>query len=107
MCSGLGAQPNVSGFTFDDNGQLTPIPGSTRPLSGIPNSGCTQVAFDKTRQQPFPLCGLQTQHGPSGLLGRTASGTCHADRTSCPATRRGRGATARSSASTSTLAEHT
>ncbi|MBA3408644.1 MAG: beta-propeller fold lactonase family protein, partial [Solirubrobacterales bacterium] len=29
-------------------GQLTPIPGSTRPLSGTPNSGCTQVAFDRT-----------------------------------------------------------
>lgn len=50
MCSDLGPRPNVSGFTFDGNGQLTPIPGSTRPLSGIPNSGCTQVAFDKTGQ---------------------------------------------------------
>ena len=48
MCSGLGEQPNITGFTFDGNGQLTPIPASTRPLSGIPNSGCTQVAFDKT-----------------------------------------------------------
>jgi 6-phosphogluconolactonase (cycloisomerase 2 family) len=39
---------NTSGFTFDAEGQLTAIPGSTRPLSGLPNSGCTQVAFDKT-----------------------------------------------------------
>jgi 6-phosphogluconolactonase len=48
MCSGLGDQPNITGFTFDGRGQLVPIPGSTRSLSGIPNSGCTQVAFDKT-----------------------------------------------------------
>ena len=48
MCSGIGDQPSISGFTFDADGQLTPIPGSTRPLSGIPNSGCTQVSFDKT-----------------------------------------------------------
>jgi 6-phosphogluconolactonase (cycloisomerase 2 family) len=48
MCSGLGEQPNITGFTFDAQGQLTPIPGSNRPLSGIPNSGCTQVAFDRT-----------------------------------------------------------
>ena len=47
MCTGLGPQPNITGFTFDA-GQLTPIPGSTRPLSGLPNSGCTQVAFDRT-----------------------------------------------------------
>jgi 6-phosphogluconolactonase (cycloisomerase 2 family) len=48
MCSGVGEQPSISGFTFDAEGQLTAIPGSTRPLSGLPNSGCTQVAFDKT-----------------------------------------------------------
>jgi len=34
---------------FDAQGQLTPLPGSTRPLSGLLDSGCTQVAFDKTR----------------------------------------------------------
>jgi 6-phosphogluconolactonase (cycloisomerase 2 family) len=48
MCTGLGEQPSISGFTFDGDGQLTPIPGSTRPLSGAPNSGCTQVSFDRT-----------------------------------------------------------
>ena len=53
MCSGLGPQPNITGFTFDGRGQLTPIPGSTRPLSGLPNSGCTQVAFDKTGSVVF------------------------------------------------------
>jgi len=53
MCTGAGPQPNITGFTFDASGQLTPIPGSTRPLSGIPNSGCTQVAFDKTGSVVF------------------------------------------------------
>ena len=48
MCTGVGPQPNITGFELDATGQLTAIPGSTRPLSGIPNSGCTQVAFDKT-----------------------------------------------------------
>lgn len=48
MCSGIGEQPSISGFTFDADGQLTAIPGSTRPLSGLPNSGCTQVSFDRT-----------------------------------------------------------
>lgn len=48
MCTGVGPQPEITGFTFDADGQLTPIPGSTRPLSGLPNSGSTQVAFDKT-----------------------------------------------------------
>jgi len=48
MCTGLGPQPSITGFSFDAQGQLTPIPGSTRPLSGLPNSGCTRVAFDRT-----------------------------------------------------------
>jgi 6-phosphogluconolactonase (cycloisomerase 2 family) len=48
MCTGIGEQPSISGFTFDGDGQLNPIPGSTRPLSGLPNSGCTQVSFDRT-----------------------------------------------------------
>jgi hypothetical protein len=30
MCTGIGEQPSISGFTFDADGQLTPIPGSTR-----------------------------------------------------------------------------
>lgn len=51
MCSGSFEGPleqNVTGFTFDPSGNLTPIPGSSRALSGGPGSGCTQVAFDKT-----------------------------------------------------------
>ncbi len=37
--------PNITGFTLGSRGQLTPIPGSTRPLSGDSNSGCAQVSF--------------------------------------------------------------
>ena len=53
MCTGAGPQPSITGFRLDARGQLTPIPGSTRPLSGLPNSGCTQVAFDKTGNVVF------------------------------------------------------
>lgn len=38
-----GVSGNISGYTFDNNGKLTPIPGSTRPLSP---SGPDGVAAD-------------------------------------------------------------
>ena len=40
-----GALPSVTGFRVSKNGQLTPIPESTRTLSGDPMSGCAQVSF--------------------------------------------------------------
>ncbi len=43
-CSG--GSPTISGFTLSDKGELTPIPGSTRPVSGGANSGCAQVSFN-------------------------------------------------------------
>ncbi len=42
----IGGAPTITGFTLDADGQLTPIPGSTRPVSGGANSGCAQVSFD-------------------------------------------------------------
>ncbi len=39
-----GGSGNISGFTIDANGALTPLAGSTRPLSG-PAVGPAQVAF--------------------------------------------------------------
>jgi 6-phosphogluconolactonase len=39
-----GGRGNISGFTIGSNGALTPIPGSTRPLSGAA-VGPAQVAF--------------------------------------------------------------
>jgi 6-phosphogluconolactonase (cycloisomerase 2 family) len=48
MCSGIFHEPEVEGFTITARGQLTPIPGSSRPVSGGNMSGCTQVSFDKT-----------------------------------------------------------
>lgn len=44
-CSG--GTPNITGFTLGSQGELTPIPGSTRPISGGAVSGCAQVSFDK------------------------------------------------------------
>ncbi len=40
-----GGAPTISGFRLGAGGQLTPIPGSTRPVSGGANSGCAQVSF--------------------------------------------------------------
>lgn len=42
-CSG--GAPTISGFRVGPKGELTPIPGSTRPVSGGANSGCAQVSF--------------------------------------------------------------
>jgi 6-phosphogluconolactonase len=40
-----GGAGNISGFTFSRNGDLSPLAGSTRPLSG-PGVGPAQVSFD-------------------------------------------------------------
>ncbi|MBA3885449.1 MAG: beta-propeller fold lactonase family protein [Acidobacteria bacterium] len=48
MCSGTEGPPNITGFRLDGRGELTPIPGSTRPLSGAPLYGCNQVSFNKS-----------------------------------------------------------
>jgi len=40
-----GGTPTISGFSVGPQGTLTPIPGSTRPVSGGANSGCAQVSF--------------------------------------------------------------
>jgi len=41
-----GTGANITGFRLGEDGSLTPIPGSTRPLSGTTPSGCAQVAFN-------------------------------------------------------------
>lgn len=41
-----GELPSVTGFTVSRDGQLKPISGSTRQLSGDPFSGCAQVSFN-------------------------------------------------------------
>lgn len=38
--------PTVTGFHVSSGGELTPIPGSTRELSGSVVSGCAQVSFN-------------------------------------------------------------
>jgi len=42
-----GGTPTISGFRSGPKGELTPIPGSTRPVSGGANSGCAQISFTK------------------------------------------------------------
>ncbi|MGI9044767.1 MAG: beta-propeller fold lactonase family protein [Gemmatimonadaceae bacterium] len=41
-----GNLPSITGFSVSDKGELTPIPNSTRQLSGDPPSGCAQVSFN-------------------------------------------------------------
>ncbi|MGI9048443.1 MAG: lactonase family protein [Rubrobacteraceae bacterium] len=43
QCTGGGE--NITGFKVSSGGNLTPIPGSTRPLSGQ-STGCAQVSFN-------------------------------------------------------------
>ncbi len=38
--------PTISGFRVSADGQLTPLPNSTRSLSGGISAGCTQVSFN-------------------------------------------------------------
>ena len=42
-CSG--GAPSISGFRIMPRGELEPIPGSMRPVSGGANSGCAQISF--------------------------------------------------------------
>nr|MBA2248306.1 beta-propeller fold lactonase family protein [Chloroflexia bacterium] len=42
----LGGMPSITGFTVADNGELDPIPDSTRELSGGPASACAQISFN-------------------------------------------------------------
>jgi len=43
----MGGVPNIAGFELGPNGQLEPIAGSSRPVSGGALSGCAQISFDK------------------------------------------------------------
>jgi len=42
-----GGTGNISGFTVDEQGHISPLPGSTRPLSSA-TSGAAQVSFDRS-----------------------------------------------------------
>lgn len=41
-----GGTPNITGFTVSNTGELTPVPGSTRPLSGGNGADPAQVNFN-------------------------------------------------------------
>lgn len=44
LCNG--GEPSITGFRVASDGQLTPIAGSTRLLSGGTSAGCTQISFN-------------------------------------------------------------
>lgn len=43
---GVVLDTNITGFTVGKGGELIPLPGSTRPLSGFPEPGAAQVQFN-------------------------------------------------------------
>lgn len=42
-----GGTPNITGFTISDTGDLTPLPGSTRPLTGGAMADPAEVSFSR------------------------------------------------------------
>lgn len=42
-----GGTPNITGFTVSSKGELTPLPGSTRPLSGGSGADPAEVSFNR------------------------------------------------------------
>jgi 6-phosphogluconolactonase len=46
VTQGSGGEPNISGFTVGAQGTLTPIPGSTRPVTGGGAAGVAQIGFN-------------------------------------------------------------
>lgn len=45
-CMGPAVTPTITGYRMSAQGELTPIPNSTRPVLGGALSGCTQVSFN-------------------------------------------------------------
>jgi 6-phosphogluconolactonase (cycloisomerase 2 family) len=64
-----GNLPSVTGFRIDNQGQLTPIPNSTRLLSGDQRSGCAQVSFNPTGTVLVVTERLAGDEDPTGPAG--------------------------------------
>jgi 6-phosphogluconolactonase (cycloisomerase 2 family) len=64
-----GDLPSITGFRVSAAGQLTPIPGSTRRLSGDPHSGCAQVSFTPDGRVLVVTERLARDEDPSGPAG--------------------------------------
>jgi len=81
MCTGTSPQQNLSGFRIENDGELEPIPGSTRPLTGQAASGCTQASFDKSgnvlvvTEQQADVISTYTRNPDGTLNGPTAQQT--------------------------------
>jgi 6-phosphogluconolactonase (cycloisomerase 2 family) len=64
-----GNLPSITGFRVSDAGQLTPIPNSTRRLSGDPHSGCAQVSFSPDGRVLVVTERLAHDEDPTGPAG--------------------------------------
>jgi 6-phosphogluconolactonase len=73
-----GSLPAVTGFAVDSGGHLSQIPGSTRQLSGLKESGCAQVGFTPDGSQL--LVTERVTHVPGQRTGDVGSITSFAVR---------------------------
>jgi 6-phosphogluconolactonase (cycloisomerase 2 family) len=64
-----GDRPSITGFRVSAAGQLTPIPGSTRRLSGDAHSGCAQVSFSPDGRVLVVTERLAQDEDPTGPAG--------------------------------------
>ncbi len=78
--------PSITGFTVTPAGQLSPIAGSTRRLSGLGGSGCAQIWFPPDGNVLVVTERTANDEGPPGPEGdegvivtfqRSASGLLH------------------------------
>jgi len=61
--------PSITGFTVSGDGQLSPIAGSTRRLSGLGGSGCAQVSFNPDGTVLVVTERTANDEGPPGPMG--------------------------------------
>ena len=82
--------PSITGFRVHSDGQLDPIPGSTRRLSGAGGSGCAQLSFNPAGTVLVVTERLANDEGDPGAEGdegvittytRRANGTLSGPRT--------------------------
>jgi 6-phosphogluconolactonase (cycloisomerase 2 family) len=64
-----GNLPSITGFRVSAAGQLTPLPGSTRQLSGDAHSGCAQVSFSPDGRVLVVTERLAQDEDPTGPAG--------------------------------------
>jgi 6-phosphogluconolactonase (cycloisomerase 2 family) len=78
-----GTLPSITGFRLSGDGKLTAIPGSTRLLSGVQNSGCAQIGFTPDGKHLYATERIanKVDHATGNNLGAIVSWGVHSDGT--------------------------